>query len=50
MKMETSSLKALLRYEKPSMELILFDSVDILTESNELPFIPAEEETETDFE
>lgn len=33
-----------MRYTSPKLELILFENTDILTDSNELPVIPLEEE------
>lgn len=35
-----------MQYTKPELELIRFENRDILTESNELPFVPASEEEE----
>jgi hypothetical protein len=37
-------------YKKPELEYIRFENTDILTGSNELPFIPAAEDEEEDFE
>ena len=36
-------------YKKPELEYIRFENTDILTESNELPIIPAAEDGESDF-
>ena len=36
-------------YKKPELEYIRFVNIDILTDSNELPFIPAAEDEEEDF-
>ena len=33
-----------MQYEKPELEVIRFTNTDILTNSEELPIIPAEEE------
>lgn len=37
-------------YKKAELEYIRFVNIDILTDSNELPFIPAAEDEEEDFE
>ena len=36
-------------YKKPELESIRFENRDILTDSNELPIIPAAEDEEEDF-
>lgn len=37
-------------YKKPELDYIRFENTDILTDSNELPIIPAAEDEEEDFE
>ena len=38
-----------MRYLRPEMDVTLFAKGDILTDSNELPIIPAAEDGESDF-
>ena len=40
----------MMQYRKPELESIRFENTDILTDSNELPIIPAAEDEEEDFE
>ena len=37
-------------YKKPELDYIRLENTDILTDSNELPIIPAAEDEEEDFE
>ena len=39
----------MMQYRKPELEYIRFENRDMLTDSNELPIIPAAEDGESDF-